>query len=260
MENLEQITKICSFCQQEKNIDEYRKSGKRYRGECKKCEALKHKEYCKTHKEIIKKIAHKKYIKNKEKYHEKNIKNREEKKVYNQNYRKNNKEKIALLHKEYFNKNKEKISVYNKMYRETHKDKIKEYQKKDSLRRKNDPILNFKGRLRNLIQQSFKRTAQKLETSNKKLETIIKDKKLETIIGCNINELINHLIKTYENNYNEKWSFEYLKDVHVDHIKPLVIAKNKDDVINLCHYTNLQLLKKEDNLKKGKSLDWELVL
>lgn len=49
-----------------------------------------------------------------------------------------------------------------------------------------------------------------------------------------------------------------LKKVHIDHIIPLATAKTEEDVIKLCHYTNLQLLKGEDNLSKGDKLDWKL--
>ena len=69
---------------------------------------------------------------------------------------------------------------------------------------------------------------------------------------------INYLIKTYENNYNEKWDWEYLKNVHIDHIIPMSTAKSEEEVIKLNHYTNLQLLKAEDNMQKSDKLDWRL--
>ena len=85
-----------------------------------------------------------------------------------------------------------------------------------------------------------------------------KKQKGEEIYGCTVNELIEHLIKTYENNYNERWDWKYLKDVHVDHIIPLASANTEEDVKKLCYYTNLQLLKAKDNLDKKDSLEWEL--
>ena len=44
----------------------------------------------------------------------------------------------------------------------------------------------------------------------------------------------------------------------IEDIIPLATAKTEEDVIKLCHYTNLQLLKGEDNLSKGDKLDWKL--
>ena len=85
-----------------------------------------------------------------------------------------------------------------------------------------------------------------------------KKQKGEEIYGCSVNKLIEHLIKTYENNYNEKWDWKYLKNVHVDHVIPLASANTEEEVIKLCHYTNLQLLKAEDNLNKKDKLDWRI--
>jgi hypothetical protein len=38
---------------------------------------------------------------------------------------------------------------------------------------------------------------------------------------------------------------------HIDHIIPLSSGKTEDDIIKLCHYTNLQPLWAIDNMKKG---------
>lgn len=38
---------------------------------------------------------------------------------------------------------------------------------------------------------------------------------------------------------------------HIDHIKPLASAEYSEDLIKLCHYTNLQPLWAEENLSKG---------
>ena len=35
-----------------------------------------------------------------------------------------------------------------------------------------------------------------------------------------------------------------------------LIAKTKEEVITLSHFSNLQLLKAEDNTEKGKNLYW----
>ena len=41
---------------------------------------------------------------------------------------------------------------------------------------------------------------------------------------------------------------------HIDHIVPLSSANTEEELIRLCHYTNLQPLWAEDNLKKGGKL------
>ena len=41
-------------------------------------------------------------------------------------------------------------------------------------------------------------------------------------------------------------------------MKTKICSKCKE-VIKLCHYSNLQLLKEEDNLRKDDKLNWKLV-
>ena len=108
----------------------------------------------------------------------------------------------------------------------------------------NDPILKVELQLRNMINKSFKRKGH------------IKSKKLEMIIGLNSKDMVNYLFQTYKNNYGYDWDEK--EPVHIDHIKPLKYAKTEKEVIKLCHYTNLQLLKARDNLEKGSKLDWLL--
>lgn len=171
------------------------------------------------------------------------IKKEEELKKYNKEYYKKNKQKLLEQSKIYRSKNKEKIRIRDKNYRKNNRDKIN---KRNLLRKQEDYIYKLKCNIRGIIKNSFRRRGFK------------KKQKGEEIYGCAVNELIEHLIKTYEDNYNEKWSWDYLKDVHVDHIIPLAIAKTEEEVFKLCHYTNLQLLKAKDNLDKKDKLDWEL--
>ena len=44
------------------------------------------------------------------------------------------------------------------------------------------------------------------------------------------------------------------KYIHIDHIIPLSSGETEDDIYKLCHYTNLQPLWYNDNLKKGSKI------
>ena len=75
------------------------------------------------------------------------------------------------------------------------------------------------------------------------------------IIGCDYNTLWEHLKDSWLKNYGTEWNGE---EYHIDHIVPLATARTEQDVIRLCHYTNLQMLKPEDNLEKRDKLDWTI--
>lgn len=269
-------TKVCSCCKVEKNIKEFgkcktNKDGLQYW--CKTCKKEHGKKYRETHKEQIKQY----YELNKEKINKRNnenyYKNKDKRskraKIYYQNnkeYKKtkaneyyyNNIKQIHLKQKEYYQRNKETIKEKSKKYRCEHIQERKKYNenyrknnrniinKRHNQRMKEEPIYYLKHRIRALIKKSFIRRNE------------TKAKRTEQILGCNIDFFINYLIKTYENNYNEKWNWDYLKDVHIDHIIPLSEVNTEEEVIKLCHYTNLQLLKAKDNLDKKDKLDWEL--
>lgn len=240
------ITKICNTCLQEKNIEEFRKSGEYIRGDCKQCENKKckernakniehikekQKEYRKNNKEQIKKYREKHYdpIKQKE---------------YNGEYYKNNKDYYSLWHKEYFKNNKEKLKTSYTIWKDNNRDKYREYQRKDLRRRMNDPILKVELQLRNMINTSFRRKGH------------TKSNKLKKIVGLNSKDMVNYLLETFEKNYGYKWDGK--EPIHIDHIIPLSTANTEEEIIELCYYTNLQLLKAKDNLSKGSKLNWIL--
>ena len=83
-----------------------------------------------------------------------------------------------------------------------------------------------------------------------------KNTKTYLILGAEYTQVKEHLLKTYKNNYGNEW--DGVEKVHIDHKTPLATAKTEQDIIKLCYYTNLQLLKAKDNLKKGSKLNWKL--
>lgn len=233
-------TKVCRICGIEKAIEEYNKCPGRKcrRTECKECQAetsrkyrlnnkeelnKKHREYVKKHKMQYKEYAHNCYLKHKNK-------REEEKKEY---YSKH-KEELKQYNKKYYISNKEKIrSNINKYRKENHKIITKKLKEK----RRMEPIFKLKCNIRSLIWCSFTR------------KEYSKNKSCEEILGCSVGYFVNHLLGTFKDNYGYEW--DGTEKVHIDHKKPLKYAITEEDVIKLCHYTNLQLLKAEDNLKKG---------
>jgi hypothetical protein len=69
-------------------------------------------------------------------------------------------------------------------------------------------------------------------------------------LGCDIHTLRTHL----EIQFKDNMSWDNYGEWHVDHIIPLSSAKNEEELIKLCHYTNLQPLWAIDNLKKSDKI------
>lgn len=231
------MKKICSICKVEKDIMEFRKSGKYYRSECKECSKVLFKEWYERTKVDRKEYAsrvHKEYYK----------KNKEKILTYQKKYRENNKDKIKAYknlyyqnNKEYVdNKNKDNYVKYNEYYRnyyKNNKEKIKQYISS----KLKDNKYRMKKQVRNMLYDSFKR-------KNK-----IKRESAEQLLGCDLDFFVSYLLQTYKKTYGIEW--DTVEKVHIDHIVPLASAKTEEDIVKLCYYTNLQLLKAEDNLKKS---------
>ncbi len=78
-----------------------------------------------------------------------------------------------------------------------------------------------------------------------------KSARTEEIVGCTLQELYEHLCKTYQVRYGEEYNGNRV--VHIDHIVPLANAHTEEEVKMLCRCDNLQLLTAEDNLIKNVS-------
>ena len=202
----------------------------------------------------------KEYKKNYSKKYFESLENREKRKKHQKEYLKLNPEKIIKYRKGYHLKNKDKIIkrvkehylknrqkklLYVKTYNLKNKDKKKDYHKKYNKNRRNiDP--QFK------IIQNLRSNLYKLVTRKR---NIIKNKQTKELIGCSVEDLKIHI----ENQFVLGMNWEnYTYDIwHIDHIKPLSLAKNMDDIIRLklMHYTNLQPLWAKDNIKKSDKYD-----
>ena len=165
-------------------------------------------------------------------------------------YRTNNKQKrqetqrkYNLLNPEYYSKyyitHKEKIKEYNKSYYEINKEilinKMLHY---TNNRKKTDILFKLSHVVRSRVYKIIKN------------KNINKKNKIFDIVGCSQNQLKEHL----EKQFNDDMSWGNYGKWHIDHIIPLSSANNEYEVYKLCHYTNLQPLWAEDNLKKSNKI------
>jgi hypothetical protein len=216
--------KICSKCKIEKDVCNFgilKSSKDGYRNICKECRKNE-------------KDKNKGYYLNKGK--EWRLNNQNNVKEYNKKYFNKNREKLKILWKEYRKKNKSSMLVKKKEYIDRNRD-ILNLKTKERLT--NDPV--FK-----LIKYSRNRIRQYLKTKD-----INKSNTTLNIIGCPPEFLKEHI----EKQFTEGMSWDLMgKHIHIDHIIPLSSAKTEEEIYKLCHYTNLQPLWAEDNLKKSNKI------
>jgi len=164
--------------------------------------------------------------------------NKEYKLEYDRQHHQKNKNIIHHQHKEYYINNKEKYQQYYK----DNKEKITQYShqyKKN--RKKTDPLFKLSHSIRNLILMSFKKQCRGIYKKNERSEQIL---------GCTIGEFIIHI----ESQFTEGMALENhgrgVGNWNIDHIIPISSATSRDEIIKLGHYSNLQPLWFEDNMKK----------
>ena len=217
---------------------------------------IKKKDYIKVNKDKIK--AHRKeyYQVNKDRI---NLKKKAYNKAYGEAnkdkikaYREANKDILKIKKKAYYKANEDIFKVKKKNYYEANKEKLKLIQKayNDANKGKRNKHLKHKlktdsqfklscylrGRLRSAIKGNFK------------AGSAVKD------LGCSIEELKQHLESkfspgmTWDNWTTDGW--------HIDHIKPLASfdLTDRKQLLEACHYTNLQPLWAKDNLTKNDKI------
>ena len=155
-------------------------------------------------------------------------------KQYKKQYRKQNKLKISAYGKQYYSCNKTKIQAYKKQYSLKNKDKMNVYYKN---RLSSNVLYATMHRMRNMVNRALKK------------QGLSKSKRTVEILGADFSVVFEHLVQTAVKNYG--FFTGNIKDYHIDHIKPISTAINKEQVLELSNYKNLQLLYPKDNLTKG---------
>lgn len=232
--------KTCNKCNIEKELTEFNKSKQNkdgYRNTCTKCRIEINKEWINKNKNKVKEYKEKWLYNNKE---------------YRKNYYQNNKEIITIKNKKWVNKNKDKVKENKKNYYQNNKNKWKNIiRTKEQIelrnktisiwtknKKKTDPLFKLKCNIRTNIGGAIKRQGY-----TKKTKTF-------QLLGCTYEEFKEHLEKQFTkgmtwDNYG-KW--------HLDHIYPVSLAKDEEELIRLNHYTNFQPLWAIDNHKKSNKI------
>jgi hypothetical protein len=234
--------KKCTKCGVDKHLDQFSKKTKSKDGlntQCKGCVNICNQEWRENNPNKIKENSKDYYLNNKDKVKEHNknyyLNNKDKVKVNNKRFRENNpnwdkeyRENNPNYLKEWLNNNPNKVREYNLGYR-------KEYERN---RNQMDPIYKLTNNTRTLIWSSFKNCLK---------GTYKKGKKTEDILGCTLEEFIQHL----RSQFLEGMTLENHGGWEMDHIKPISLASTEEEIYELNHYTNFQPLWKEDNRKKS---------
>lgn len=179
-------------------------------------------------------------------------------------YRKNNPEKIKIQKTRHSKKYSKKITEKTRIWRLKNPEKYKIQNRLNVLKRKNtkrteeqkekrrihvrkrrnaDPMFKLRHDLRIRMGKIFIEKCIKKDLHSLKL------------LGATFELVKNHLEKQFKSGMNWQNRGQGDNKWHIDHMIPLSSAKTEEELIELCHYTNLQPLWAKDNVaKKDKIL------
>jgi len=105
-----------------------------------------------------------------------------------------------------------------------------------------DPVFKMRCTIASIISNAF--TSQ----------GVLRRKRVEGILGCTYENFLEHLALTAVQNYGV---YLFDENYHIDHIVPVSLADTEDELLQLNHYTNLQLLTAADNLFKKDRIGFD---
>jgi len=259
--------KTCTKCGELKPAIEFRRDKKAkggLRAQCKTCDAEYQREYREANPEKTAEYLREYRKANREKlagynreWYKANLEraakcsrehykaNREKVAERTRKWRRANPEKAAEHSRKYREANREKIAERKRRYRETNCEKVAEYNREYRRNRKAEDIqfklvCNLRNRLYHAVKGNFKNGSA------------VRD------LGCTIEELKEYLEAKFEPGMTwENWGRGGGKDVwNIDHVRPLSSfdLTDRKQLKKVCHYTNLQPLWAEDNMRKGDKM------
>ena len=159
------------------------------------------------------------------------IKNKYKTIAYHKKYYKYNREDKLKKCKEYREKNKEKLRIKYKKYLDNNKGYHLKYKK---LRRKTDPFFKLRLNISSNIERSLSKNGYSKKT------------KTYNILKCEYDFFINWLNSKASNGYTYGTG-----NLNLDHVIPISLAQTEEESYLLNHYSNFQLLTKDENIVKG---------
>jgi hypothetical protein len=229
--------KICPICNKDRDDSDFLKGQSR----CRSCRADYNKEYYKKHRDKIRQqqqqydTSHRDSLrKAKRKWRERNAE-----KVRNnlRDWRRRNQDRVRNLHAAWSAKNSGKLAAWRRKYQND--------------RYKNNPEF----RLSVLLRARMRCVRKAIE----RLTGVPLEKQIQTLegVGCTLLELKAHFESLFQEGMTWGNSGNGPGKWNIDHIKPIAAfdLKKLEDQLAVNHYTNLQPLWWEDNMKKRDK--WE---
>ncbi len=150
-------------------------------------------------------------------------------------WREENPEEYKKQTKKYYESTKKEQSIKKKVWIQNNREKYNSYW---TNRKSEDPEFRLLSGMRSTLSSYLKK------------RNITKKNKTFELVGCAPEFLKEHL----EKQFKEGMNWENRNKWHIDHIIPLSSAKTEEELYKLCHYTNLQPLWAEDNIKKSNKI------
>lgn len=171
-------------------------------------------------------------------FREYRIKNLEKKKKQQKEWKAANKEKVRESARSYYHKHKYKYKLNQQKWKKNNQERVRERDRKYEKNRKDNDIL-FK------LKKDLQRTACMVLKNG----GYTKKTRTHEILGCSYEQFKTHLEAKFEPwmNWDNRGNWGGIPSKidtawDIDHIIPLSSAKNEEELLKLCHYTNLQPL------------------